>query len=71
MGGFPKNRGTVLKGPSKGILFYLGSKRGTPMLGNTHIQDPRVMLAIFPNLGHVAAYLEAEGAARTLERRGW
>ena len=26
------------RGPFKGILFYLGNSRGTPILGNAHMQ---------------------------------
>ena len=37
-----ENRGTVLGGPFKGILLYLGQKRGTPILGNTHEWATRV-----------------------------
>ena len=35
--GVSENRGTLFGGPFKGILFYLGYQRGTPILGNTHI----------------------------------
>ena len=37
-----RNRGTLLGGPLKGILFHLGYKRGTPILGNTHIRHNRI-----------------------------
>ena len=34
--GVSENRGTRLGGPFERILFHLGYKRGTPILGNTH-----------------------------------
>ena len=35
--GVSENRGTLFGGPFKGILFYLGCKRDTPVLGNAQI----------------------------------
>ena len=35
--GISEKRGTLFGGPFKGILFYLGYRRGTPILRNAHI----------------------------------
>ena len=32
-----EHRGTLLGGPFKGIIFYWGYTRGTPILGNAHL----------------------------------
>ena len=37
MWGFPKIGVPLLGVPFQGVLFYLGYKRGTPILGNTHV----------------------------------
>ena len=37
-----ENRGTLFWGRFKGILFYLGHQRGTPMLGNAQIQHTSI-----------------------------
>ena len=36
-GSFTNAGATLFEGPFKGILFYLGYKRGTPILGNAQI----------------------------------
>ena len=35
--GVSESRDTLFEGGCKGSLYYLGCRRGTPILGNTHV----------------------------------
>ena len=51
--------GYLFGGPFKGILFYLGYKRGTPILGNTHMLNLPMRLRV--GLGYTGYRVQGLG----------